>query len=276
MRVFSLFLALSLSACESSGGQLPAAFDGGLAQDGGAGHDGGTATDGGGPLADGGPAADGGAPADAGPPTTTAQCVRLADRIEDAHVTTLPAFANSSYGGAEILTVGYWPGGSDGGPLDEIRTFIKFPMHDLPPNPAQVSLRLWALQHGGSCTQARITAHRVTDNWTDTRITWNNQPGHDPSVSAAGTVVPGDPGFVALDITSLYRSLHQAGANNFGFVLKGECAEVWNTNFASSNLTCSGTDTAPYKPALLYNTSACPDDPESLPAIRDIDCTAGP
>jgi hypothetical protein len=281
--LLSLSLSLSLvSACGSSGGPVGPAPDGGATRDGGS-RDGGAASDGGtrldgGTVPDGGSDIDGGTNTpdggvDAGPISTDPQCVHLAPNIEDAEVTSLPAFENTNYGSAEILTVAAFPGGPDGGLMDEARTLVKFPVTELPANPAQVLLRFWIMQQGGSCAQGDLSVHFLSDNWSESHVTWTNQPPYD-ATEQAGELVPGDAlGYFTIDITAAYRALRQTSIPNNGLILLGNCDEPWNLVLASSNLQCSNVDTAPYKPALLINTASCPDDPPAPFPIRDIDCT---
>lgn len=66
-----------------------------------------------------------------------------------------------------------------------------------------------------------VTVHRVTQPWTESALTWQNKPTHDPAVEARQCVGDSfDPGFKNFDVTALVHAWLQATVPNYGLVIR--------------------------------------------------------
>ena len=139
--------------------------------------------------------------------------------------------ANTNYGTSAAF---YIAAGTQSGYNKFYRGYIQFDLSALPEQANVTSARLnayWAdlgSQHGDgmesrySISQTYI--RRVTSGWSESTITWNNQPSstttHQVSVSAPGSATWDFSdyygSFNAIDITTLINDIRSSG-NNYGF-----------------------------------------------------------
>ncbi len=126
----------------------------------------------------------------------------------DAHVNS--AFPSVNFGSAPYLEVG-----------GTTRAYIQFNLSSLPTGltPAdvgQVNLILWVNRIG---TAGSIQVSEVSGAWTESGITWNNQPG---TGSVVGTVpASAANAFLYIDVTSSVKKWLTTPSSNNGFVLDG-------------------------------------------------------
>jgi hypothetical protein len=97
----------------------------------------------------------------------------------------------------------------------DARSLVRF---NLPPAPAGcsvtgASLRLYT---SAGVTGRTLQAYRVATNWTETGVTWNNQPG---TTGAAVTAPSVASGWVTWSVTSMVQAMY-LGANNDGFKVR--------------------------------------------------------
>lgn len=99
------------------------------------------------------------------------------------------------------------------GLLQDRRTLVSF---SLPPIPARCSVTLASLRlFAKSAEGARsLEAYRAAATWTETGVTWNNQPGTagSPSTTSSGT------GWRAWTVTTQVQSMYSG--SNYGFLVK--------------------------------------------------------
>ena len=117
--------------------------------------------------------------------------------IEDAYVHQYDPDTN--YGTATNLDVASYTGGAE-------RTFLKFRLnHTLfAATVKSAILKLYCYQTPNQTDSAtQIVAQTVTDSWSETNITWNNQPSvSDVNVSVAE---PSSEGWYSINITTIFK-----------------------------------------------------------------------
>lgn len=88
------------------------------------------------------------------------------------------------------------------------------------PLPDRVRLRLYQEQSSAAgCLD--VTLHRVTAPWTESTLTWQNKPSHDPAVVARVCVGDSfDPGFKDFDVTALVHDWLNGTVPNHGLVVR--------------------------------------------------------
>ena len=180
--------------------------------------------------------------------------------LKDAYVRQGYPTYNSGYD--SLLHVGN--NATDSGML-KLRTYIQF--QNLPTLPqasrilnASISLQqtnsnAWYSYSPSSVDYLIITAKRVTSGWSDTTITWNNQPLFDDIIvdySAATTATAGL--YLVFDITSCMQDWYKNSLENYGIVLQTS-AESSNghVGFISVNDT-SFSQTDPIYDITYYDT----------------------
>jgi len=88
------------------------------------------------------------------------------------------------------------------------------------PLPTRARLRVYQeTSSAAGCLD--VTAHRVTQAWSEASLTWQNKPTHDPTEAARACV--GDsfaPGFKSFDVTAVVHAWLQASAPNHGLVVR--------------------------------------------------------
>lgn len=136
--------------------------------------------------------------------------------ISDSHVRSLRR--NINYGTSALLYSGYTNAANWG----ILRTFIKF---DLPPelSDSQIinaTLYLYKSGHNGTPTAINLGAHRVTASWSETTITWNNQPTF--SASATWSITPPTTNNIYLgwNVTSDVQGFVDGSYQNYGWCIK--------------------------------------------------------
>ncbi len=84
---------------------------------------------------------------------------------------------DNNYGTHENLIMGLYRNNWD----NEHRSFIRFGLSGIPLGSTISSARLYLYHcgHENGYYYATFGAHRVTENWAETYLTWNNQPDFD-------------------------------------------------------------------------------------------------
>jgi acid phosphatase type 7 len=139
--------------------------------------------------------------------------------VEDTY--TSQGNPGSTHGSNGSLTVN--------GPPGERRAYVKFTVTGIPAGSTEVTavLRLWA----STSSAAAFTARAVPSTWTESTLTWNNQP---PLGSALGSVTGVTAGqFLELDVSS-----YVTGNGTFALAVTGSSSQA---RFASTEST-SGPD----------------------------------
>lgn len=129
----------------------------------------------------------------------------------DAEVNTNNPDAN--YGSNTYYRVGVLSG-------KKYRVYIKFDLTGIPEGSAIISATLKL--HKQSGTDITVNVHKVSGSWSETGITWNNQPSYD-SDTAASDSAPNAEGWFEFDVTSVVQAWID-GESNYGFVLENDGA----------------------------------------------------
>jgi acid phosphatase type 7 len=122
--------------------------------------------------------------------------------------------ASATHGANGSLTVNGAPG--------ERRAYVKFVVTGIPADSTEVTavLRLWASRS----SSATFTARAVPSSWTESTLTWNNQPPLGAAVASVTGVTAGQ--YQELDVSS-----HVTGNGTFALALTGSSTQV---GFAST------------------------------------------
>ncbi len=137
------------------------------------------------------------------------------------------------------------------------RAVLEFNLSDIPANAIITSaqLELYYYDGGGSST-GHIEIHRLTQNWTETGVTWNNYDGSASWTSAGGdydtrvedTVSISDVyGWYEWNITDLLEKWYNGTYTNYGAILTKE------GNKNSKNFYSSDYSNSDYHPKLTIN-----------------------
>jgi len=125
----------------------------------------------------------------------------------DAHVNS--AFPALNFGSSPFLQVG-----------GATRAFIRFDPSSLPsalPSPtARVNLIVWVGQVG---TAGSLQVSNVAAAWSESSVTWNNQPAEGSVVGTAAVTSAGQ--FVSIDVTSSFTAWLNSPSQNFGLAIDG-------------------------------------------------------
>ena len=163
---------------------------------------------------------------------------------KDAWIETRGAPWN--YGSRVQLLIGQYPPSSGQG-LIIYRTYIEFGLSQIPANAKIVSAELqlyMTTEAWGGVLDAE--AYQLTSAWTESQITWNNQPN---AGSAIITHVVIDPGagrnrWISWNITSLVNGWYNGTIQNYGIKLQGASEGGTQGNwveFPSSDTTSGET-----------------------------------
>ena len=159
--------------------------------------------------------------------------------------------AGTTHGSSGSLTVNGAPG--------ERRGYVKFTVTSIPADSTEVSavLRLWAT----TSSPATFTARAVPTTWSESTLTWNNQP-------ALGTAVDSVTGVTAGQYRELDVSGHVTGNGTFALAVTGSATQA---RFASTE----SSSNRPPELALTWTPPTTPppggDDPV-VAAAGDIAC----
>ena len=111
--------------------------------------------------------------------------------------------------------------------------FIKFDISAIPSGTTIKSATLkfyWYSQHDGSAFGYTASAYRVTSDWDEHNVTWNNQPSCN-SIATNTTTMPSSLGtWVSWDVTSDVQDFIDAAEDNQGWKTEGN-------NFSGNTLT---------------------------------------
>ncbi len=118
-----------------------------------------------------------------------------------------------------------------------IRSYLRFDLSTLPAN-ANITSATVRLYHAGGADypgQTRSTTfYRVTGNWNEASLTWNNRPGYAESIGSVATTYSYQ-GWVSLDLTNLVRTWANGSQANYGLIAIGpeSTAGIYRAFFSS-------------------------------------------
>jgi hypothetical protein len=132
-------------------------------------------------------------------------------------------------GSADWLRVGY----SAGPDMSYARALARFDLGLIPPGSTVLSAAFEAyLTSSAGATLVTLDVFRVTGAWTESGVTWNNQPAVAASAessAAVGTVN----GYKSWNVTSLAQGWVSGSLANHGLALRGPAAAYYTRAFSS-------------------------------------------
>jgi Flp pilus assembly protein TadG len=130
----------------------------------------------------------------------------------DAMIDELNKNKDSNFGLQATLTVN-----SENGNKNK-RSLVNFALPEVPAG-CKISTAYLRLYATSISTNSRILqAIRASDNWTETAVTWNNQPGITGTPSTV-TITSTSPGYIQWDVTNNVLAMYSSGTNN-GFQIR--------------------------------------------------------
>jgi len=143
---------------------------------------------------------------------------------QDAYIDSrLP---NTNYGTIEDFISSAW---TNSGNPTIVRSFVNFDLTGIPANATinSASLSLYAYNSIGNQTHSTLSGsnasvlQRVTSNWAENAITWNNQPTTTTlnEVTLAATTSTNQ-NYTNIDVTNLVVDMKNNPSTSFGFMLK--------------------------------------------------------
>ncbi|HTF81234.1 MAG TPA: DNRLRE domain-containing protein [Cytophagales bacterium] len=161
---------------------------------------------------------------------------------KDAMVCNRLDMINSNYGTHAALQVVGWTGSSQGSSDQDWRAFLQFSELDafLDPNmsvqSAYVTLYAPSQKYFTSSGNNASRLHLITEPWTETSITWNNQPDFLAENFISIPAKQDNFDSIRVDVTSLVLKMKELGLENNGFVLKLAAEDPYNSiEFLSSD-----------------------------------------
>jgi len=123
--------------------------------------------------------------------------------------------SDTNNGNREYICIGNFPG-----PL-MARGYLQLDLSSLPADAVILSADLKLYQYFTFGTQDFIIGiHRITDNWDENTITWNNQPDYHPMSESTSFITVAEITWLSWDITSLLQGWLDGNITNYGVVLK--------------------------------------------------------
>jgi parallel beta-helix repeat protein len=164
---------------------------------------------------------------------------------KDAYVDTLHPDRN--YGSEDKLAVIDWS-------THTVRSYIEFDLSSIPDGYVIQDAKLELFYDGCDSFGSEIGAYKVTSNWDEALITWNNQPNFDSTLIDVITLgcdsgKVGD--FVSWDITDIVQKWVDSSVPNHGILVK-TTEEIGTENF---DIFCSSEYSDPARhPKLIINS----------------------
>jgi len=102
-----------------------------------------------------------------------------------------------------------------------VRAYLQFDLGAIPAgaNIVSAELKLYHYSTVGS-TDFTIGMHRVTGNWQENTISWNNQPTYQPIAGSTKLINTDKTGWISWDITALLQGWLDGSMINYGVVLR--------------------------------------------------------
>jgi hypothetical protein len=167
---------------------------------------------------------------------------------EDAYVSQFDASGN--HGSEAELFVGV-----SGSTTTTFRSFIEIPTTSIPSG-AGVSTAYLSLYCNAALTTAAysISAYQVTDDWSDTSVTWNNQPNASTTVLASASVGSSGSWYNWEALESIVARWAQGDTGNYGLRLSGNESTALN----SRKQFVSADSTSTNKPQVVLSYTNAP------------------
>ncbi len=157
------------------------------------------------------------------PTSIVLQLCAVADTYVDEH------FSDVNFGDNLSLRVGF----SSIVDTFHQRTLMRFALSAIPANALvqSATLEAYLIRGSGSLAQVNIGVHRVASSWSESSLTWNNQPAINTSPESA-IWMDATPGYKSWDVMSLVQGW-LSGVANHGLALIGPQTNWWSREFSS-------------------------------------------
>jgi hypothetical protein len=140
--------------------------------------------------------------------------------IGDSNI--LQGYPGSNYGAAEEMLVGYDDYYDPD--LQIGRGLIKFDLSAIPPGTSisSANLQVFYIGYYDYVNYSRvITSYRISSDWTEMGVTWNNQPSFAESYGSVSIIANSSWRYVNLDVTTLVQAWVSGIYPNYGIMLRG-------------------------------------------------------
>ena len=138
-------------------------------------------------------------------------------------------YPSSNYGSNDELYLGW---SSSGG---HYYTYVKFDLSSIPEGSTIVSakLKLYVTYTAGSIAGRTAKAYRVTEDWNESDITWNNKPNNSDTETSSAQI-PSDNNWIEFDVKADVQGFVDNDYDNYGWVIKcSDCQSNDYLRFAS-------------------------------------------
>ena len=155
--------------------------------------------------------------------------------------------ADTNFGDANYIAVG-----KSQAVLGEIRTFIMFNISEIPDNINITSalMNLWLYDDNTESSSRVINTHRVTSEWREDEVTWNERRlgidwvedggDFDSTIISSKTISANpDDAWYSWDLTELTTEWYNETYDNYGVVLKKQDSQQWEHRFYSDEFTAN-------------------------------------
>ena len=203
------------------------------------------------------------------------QCVTLrpnAEEGKDALISSLPDAVDRNFGdNAQLLSTSWTAGGT---PFTA-RSVIQFDLSDIPADAtideASLALYAWGMNTGSGPHAAETGSNaswlqRITEDWDESTVTWNNQPSSviDNRATIAASTSPTQD-YEDINVTALVRDMIDNPDSSFGFLLRLQEEE----RFRRLNFFTSDAEDEAKRPQLTicYSIPTSTDAPEAAPSF---------
>jgi hypothetical protein len=101
------------------------------------------------------------------------------------------------------------------------RAYLQFNLSALPADAIILNADLMLFQsYNADKENFMISLHQVNESWTESTITWNNQPDYSSSPVSTITIWAGSISWFSWDVTSLIQGWNDGSIPNYGVILK--------------------------------------------------------
>jgi hypothetical protein len=175
----------------------------------------------------------------------TTQNLTLQPGAEGKDTNVLDGYPNTNYGNASYLYIGYYVAA-----YPKYRAYLYFNVSssslpsDAVVTSAYLKLHQWDFIGTGSLL---IGLYQVTEDWTESAITWNNQPGSSSDAESTNSVYSSTYTWSSWNIEDLLKGWLDGSITNYGMLLKPVIEPATNRVYFDS----SDYSTAAYHPQLI-------------------------
>lgn len=179
--------------------------------------------------------------------------------LATADAIVLQGYASQNLGNTTDMWCGYDDSLNPDGQI--VRCLIKFNITSLPSNQTltKATLRVRLVNSYDFPNRSRtVTTYRITSNWSENSINWNNKPGYG-SAYGSKSIVHGAWDWYEFDVTNLVRAWYNGTYTNYGIMLRGP-------EFSGSDSSWRGFSTreGPFTPQLIVEYATPPNPPSNL------------